>query len=1209
MIQPFQPLPSSSPETGTLGWWLVIGCLALAVLRPGQIRADDAPVKSHSLRAASGSRTGFTLVSAELSGIRFTNRLSREFAAQNQIRMNGSGVAAGDVDGDGRPDLFFCGVEAPARLYRNLGNWKFEDVTEASGLDFTGRYTTGAALVDVDGDGDLDLLVNLHGGGTREFLNDGHGHFVEKLNSGLQSSGGAMSMALADIDGDGDLDLYVANYRTTTIRSTGFSVLRINGQRVIRPEDRDALEYTPAGAVLEHGEPDVLYRNDGRGNWTPVPWDQGAFLDESGAPIKQAPRDWGLSVAFRDLNGDGAPDLYVCNDFHSVDRVWINDGHGQFHAMATLALRSSPTFSMCVDFADVNRDGHDDFFVADMLDRAHTDRLVHSPGAMAAIGDYESLTNRPQNSRNVLQQSRGDNTYADVAYARGVATTGWTWSSVFLDVDLDGYEDLLLTTGNLVDTQDLDANARIDAGGPYRKEQIPGKLLQYGPRPGRHQLYHNLGGLGFEEVGVKWGFGMEGVGHGMCVVDVDGDGDLDVVVNEMNGVAGVYRNEAGGGRVAVRLKGEGKNTRGIGARVTLRGGAVGEQSQEMMAGGRYLSSDDAMRVFASGKVEKGMELEVRWRSGKRSVVKGVEANREYEIEESRTTERWESPKRGAPTPWFREVSTGVTHHEEGFEDFERQGLLPRKLSQLGPGVGWMDVDGDGLLDVVMGSGKNGKLSWLWNDGKGGFEAREGAFADRDQSGLAGLPGAGRKTGVVYGSANYEEYTNTEGGAELWQAGGEAEKVVKGPWGSSSAIAVADLKGNGELEVFVGCRVKAGRYPESEGSRIWKREGGVWKEDAVNTAALKDSGLVSGAVWSDLDGDGYPELVLATEWGAIRTYRNRKGELKEEEMGLGKYRGYWNGVSAGDFDGDGKMDLVASNWGRNTRHGRDRLYWGDWNTVGTVELLEAEEEGGKWQPVRDLNTVSKTLPWVREKYASHRAWAEAEMGGILAGRKSGMLEVDWLGTTVFLNRGGKFEAVELPEVAQRTVGYGVCVADYDGDGLEDVLVVGNFFGVNASESRSDAGRGAWLKGDGKGGFAGVEDSGLEVYGEGRGAAVGDYDGDGRVDVVVGQNGAGLKLYHNERAKRGLKVKVVGKGENRDGYGAVIRLEYADGKLGPAREVHGGSGYWSQDATEQVMGMQAEVKAVHVTWPGGTHTRTELPPNSSHCTLSTSGQLLH
>jgi hypothetical protein len=314
------------------------------------------------------------------------------------------------------------------------------------------------------------------------------------------------------------------------------------------------------------------------------------------------------------------------------------------------------------------------------------------------------------------------------------------------------------------------------------------------------------------------------------------------------------------------------------------------------------------------------------------------------------------------------------------------------------------------------------------------------------------------------------------------------------------------------------------------------------------------------------------------------------------------------VSAGDFDGDGKMDLVASNWGRNTRHGRDRLYFGDWNGVGQVELLEAEEEGGKWQPVRDLNTVSKTLPWVREKYGSHRAWAEAEMGGILAGRQSGLLEVDWLLTTVFLNRGGKFEAVALPEVAQRSVGYGVSVADYDGDGREDVLLVGNFFGVNASESRSDAGRGVWLKGDGKGGFDGVEDSGLEVYGEGRGAAVGDYDGDGRVDVLVGQNGAGLKVYHNERAKRGLGVKVVGAGENRDGYGAVIRVEYEGGRLGAARDVHGGSGYWSQDGVEAVMGLDGEARAVQVSWPGGTHTRTELPPNTTHATLNHTGQLL-
>ncbi|MEI6342184.1 MAG: VCBS repeat-containing protein, partial [Verrucomicrobiota bacterium] len=451
--------------------------------------------------AATARGPGLARLLPPESGLHFTNVLSREFASLNQIRMNGSGVALGDVDGDGRCDVFLCGVEASARLFRNLGGWRFEDVTTASGLDFAQAYTVGALLADVDGDRDLDLLVSVHGGGARLFTNDGKGRFTPRTDAGLVPTGGATSMAAADADGDGDLDLYVGHYRTTTIRSTGFSVLNVQGRRMIRPEDRDVLEYTAQGAILEHGEPDVFYLNDGSGRFSAVPWQGGAFLDEDGVPLTSPPRDWCLSVQFHDLNGDGLPDLYLCNDFHSPDRLWINQGRGRFRAAPHLAVRCSPTFSMCMDAADINRDGRVDFFVADMLDRSHADRLLRSPAVVLAPGDFERAVNRPQSGRNVLHLGRGDGTFAEVAHAMGVHATGWTWGCLFLDVDLDGYEDLLLTTGNLFDTQDLDANARIDAGGPYRRERIPAKLLQYPPHPQPRQLYRNLGGARFTEVG------------------------------------------------------------------------------------------------------------------------------------------------------------------------------------------------------------------------------------------------------------------------------------------------------------------------------------------------------------------------------------------------------------------------------------------------------------------------------------------------------------------------------------------------------------------------------------------------------------------------------------------------------------------------------------------------------------------------------------
>lgn len=1175
--------------------------------------------RSASLTVPTTGKAGFTLLPESQTRIAFTNHLADASAAANQILMGGSGVALGDVDGDGLCDLYLCQLEGDNALYRNLGGWRFENVTTRAGVACPNQFSTGCAFADVDGDGDLDLLVNALGVGTRLFLNNGRGAFTESAQPALRTSRGATSLALADVDGDGDLDLYVANYRTNTIRSTGMSVLNIAGRRVIRPEDREQYEITPEGLILEHGDVDVLFLNDGRGAFSPVPWTGGAFLDEDGRPLAAAPKDWGLSAMFRDIDGDGLPDLYVCNDFWSPDRLWLNrstNSQVRFQAAPRQMLRHTSTFSMGVDFADLNRDGFDDFLVLDMLSRDHPRRLRQRSNMGAGASPADRLNDRPQAGHNTLFVNRGDGTFAELAQFAGLHASEWSWGVVFLDVDLDGYEDALITTGHVFDTQDADTETRLAARGPVSNEKAGDALLHFPRLHLPNVAFRNRSDLTFEECGAKWGFNQSGVSHGLALADLDNDGDLDVVVNNLNGAVSLYRNDSPAPRVAVRLKGNAPNTHGTGAKLKLTGGPVA-QSQEMISGGRYLSSDDTLRAFAAGSATNLM-LEVLWRSGSRSVVTNVRPNSVVEIDEAAASHILNPESRITPPPLFREVASFThTHTDAPFDDFARQPLLPRRLSQLGPGVSWIDIDGDGREDLCVGSGRGGALSIFRNRGDGGFDAMRvgGPLANvaDDQTTVLGWSATPGTTTLLVGQSNYETGdTNLPSVRRFEIAGGMSAKEPLPNLGASPGpLALADIDGDGDLDLFVGGRVIAGHYPKAAPSRLFRNEGGGFKA-AQEWPAL---GLVSGAVFTDLDGDGFPELALACEWGPIRVFKNDKGTLAESTAawGLDKFQGWWNGVTAGDFDGDGRMDLVAANWGRNTPAQEFlpegwRVHFGDLAARGTTEIIKAifDREHRRVAPWRDLDALAHSLPWLRERFSTHAAFAESSLEETLGESlpRAGELRVNWLDSTLFLNRGGRFEARPLPSEAQWAPAFAVCVADADGDGREDAFLSQNFFGVAENASRHDAGRGLWLRGDGRGGLTpmtGVQ-SRVMVYGEQRGAALCDFDADGRIDLAVSQNGAATKLFRNERATPGLRVRLRGPAGNLNGIGAVLR--WGDG---PARELHAGSGYWSQNSAVTVLARPTTPAKLAVRWPGGKTTVSDVPSGANEIAISAEGRV--
>ncbi|MBI2948854.1 MAG: VCBS repeat-containing protein [Verrucomicrobia bacterium] len=1240
-------------------------------------RASDSFDRQNSFSTAvvpvGSGHTGFTRLAAEQTGLGFTNVLPDSRSLTNQILPNGSGVAAGDVDGDGWCDLYFCGLNSDNKLYRNLGQWRFQDITAAAGVACAGLDATGAALADLDGDRDLDLIVNSIGGGTHLFLNNGRAHF-EQCAPVLNEHRGGTSLALADVDGDGDLDVYVVNYRSATIMDapgTRFSFRMVNGQPLLNRINGKSLtdpEWTNRFVVQialgsdgrgrfsheELGEPDALFLNDGRGGFKHEPFDRGTFRDERGQLLSQSPFDWGLAAMFRDFNGDGWPDLYVCNDFGTPDRFWLNDGQGRFRAAPALTFRHTSLASMALDTGDLNRDGFDDVIVVDMLSRDHERRLVQRNISRAELAPAGVIEARPQYPRNTVFLNRGDGTYAEIAPYSGLEASEWSWNPILLDVDLDGFEDVLVPNGFIRDNMNLDILKQIDAAKAAQRLSGAEELRMRRLFPVLNTpnvAFRNLGQLRFAECGAAWGFADAGISQGACLADLDNDGDMDVVLNNLNSAAGIYRNDSSAPRVAVRLRGLRPNTAGIGARIRVTGGPV-SQSQEIICGGRYLSSDQPQRAFAAGASTNRLTIEVDWRRGKRSVVRDVRPDSICEIEEplagadpgveaskrpsvaassstlSRVTDH--APRSQSPT-LFEDVSDRINHrHQDAlFDDFARQPLLTRRLSQLGPGVAWWDLDGDGRDDLMVGAGRGGKLAAYRNNGQGAFERLQGGVWDRlaeqDQSGLAGWEG-GR---LLVGVSNYEVGSTNGPAVELWSARTTAPaSLVPGSESSTGPLAVADYDGDGDLDLFVGGRVVPGRYPESATSRLFLHDNGRFRLDAESNKTLEKTGLVSGALFSDLDGDGKPELILACEWGPILIFRYETGVLKpwnwpvtlaknfstldSQLSTLTQLTGWWNGITSGDFDGDGALDLLAANWGHNSyfeHYGPRavRVYYGDYDRDGIVEIIEAglDDRRGKFVPDRSLDRYARAMPFLTEAFPTYAAWAKTDIDTVLKDcqAETRFKETVCRTSLVLLNRHDHFEAVPLPLEAQLAPAFAACVADADGDGREDVFLSQNFFGRDTETSRDDAGRGLWLRGDGHAQFEAVpaQASGVTVYGEQRGAAVADFDGDGRVDLVVTQNNAATKLYRNRAANPGLRVRLQKRGDGGPVIGAVVRLKFGD-RFGPAREVRSGSGYWSQDSPLLVLAQPEPASHLWVRWPGGRTTLTPVPVSSREITVT-------
>ncbi len=1191
--------------------------LVLAAVLVAALSIDFAPkrIESEPLANRSTAKTSvmFERLDTERSGIDFQYLWERTIKHGSLFhgQSTGGSVCLGDYDGDGRTDVFLTRPQGGNRLYRNLGDMRFEDVTRQATLeddDEDGMWAMGASFADVDNDGDLDLYVCGFDCPNRLYINQGDGTFVDRAKAaGIDFNGASVMMSFADYDADGDLDGYLLTNRMPPkegANPTEFSAVIV---------DRDDRSHP-----IKTGQSDHLYRNDGDGTFTDV---------SEQAGIRGT--DYGLSAIWWDYDEDGLADLYVANDFFGQDYLYRNNGDGTFTDVIHQAVPHTPWFSMGSDAADVNNDGRVDLFATDMSGTSHYKQKI-AMGDMNAVGWFLEHPEPRQYMRNTLYLNTGAGRFMEAAYLAGLADTDWTWAVLFNDLDNDGRVDLFVTNGMTRDWFNSDLLIEESKVAMSREALAAYEFWEKMPKKNDPNLaFRNLGDLRFENVGAEWGLDHLGVSFGAAVADLDGDGDLDLVVNNFEEQVHVYRNNARNGhRVVIRLHGEASNRHGVGATLRVENGDDIQVRYITLARG-FASAGEAAAHFGLGDRKTIERLSVRWPSGHRQVFENLPADRLYTIREP----QGRAPKRTKTLPAPTLFAAGNTldravHREREYNDYDRQFLLPYKLSQLGPGMSWGDVDGDGDEDLYLGAAAGQVRQLQINQGDGQFrptplwasedehsEDMASLFFDADADGDLDLF-------VVSGGVECDEgdtllrdrlYLNDGKG----RFSKSTESLPEDLRDSGGVAAAADFDRDGDLDLFVGGRSIPGRYPLTPQSRLLRNDGGVFTDVTDQVAVgLRETGLVTSAVWSDADDDGWIDLLVTHEWGPVKLFANRQGQLvdRTDSAGLAARLGWWNSIAAGDLDADGDIDYVVTNLGLNTKYQATQdkplqLYAGDFEGDGKLHLIEAKFEEGSLVPLRGRSCSSNAMPFVARKFPTYHKFAIAPLQEIYTEEclaEAHTFTANTLESGVLLNDGaGNFEFQPLPRLAQISPGYGVVLTEVDGDGDLDLYMVQNFFGPQRETGRMDGGVSLLMLGNGDGTFEPVwpKRSGLLVPGDATALTCADLNGDGWTDFVVAINDGPVHAFVNrgDDKARMITVRLQGRHGNTLGAGARVRLQTSHGRNVVA-EVYAGGGYLSQSTADLTFALAANesVKHVEVRWPDGRI--TTKPPTDGAVVLT-------
>ena len=1020
----------------------------------------------------------FKKVSSSRSGITFTNIVNENYKKNYFDKFayvyNGAGVAIGDINNDGLSDIYFTGNEVPNKLYLNEGNLKFKDITESAAVDGGIGWDNGVTMADVNNDGLHDIYICKGGFEDTDeerrnllYINQGNLTFKEEAKSyGLDDVGYSMHAAFFDMDNDNDLDVYVSSRPDSFY--LGLSRM-VSGKR--NPPDKCR---------------NKLYRNDNN-KFTEI-GKQAGIGNTFG---------YALAVVNADLNNDGYQDIFISNDYADNDYMFINQKNGTFKDEIKKTTNHLSLFSMGADIADINNDGLEDILVTEMLPENYKRSKVSMP-RMDVEGFWAIVDSgfHKQYMHNVLHLNHGNMFFSDVSQLAGISKTEWSWSTLASDFDNDGNRDIFVANGyrrdlfdgDIMQKQDMyiKANMHKYSSGDEMFEKGFKKYMNiYNPIKVRNYLFKNNGNLSFDNVSEAWGFADSTFSNGAAVADFDNDGDLDLVINNLDEESMLYENitDKKNNYLRIKLEGPEKNRDGMGAKVSLYYEGKQQQYFEQKTVRGYLSSNEAAVHFGVGKTAKIDSIVVTWPDRKENVAKNVNANQVVKLNYKEAVPGINRNTTYHPSFASADnlLSKPFVHKENKYDEYKDQVLLPHMFTKSGPFIATGDVNRDGNDDFYIGGAANQSGSlYIQKDDKlvklpvavfendKGFEDMGTVFFDSDKDGDPDLY-------VVSGGSEFKE------GSEMYQdrlyinngKGDFTKTMLPKTTSSGSCVVPFDFDGDGDMDLFRGGQVVPHAYPKAPRSYLLVNENGKFVDKTIEIApTLAETGMVNSAVWTDLDGDKKAELIVAGEWMPVKVYEYTSGKFNEvsKKYGLENTEGWWNKLVADDMDGDGDMDLIAGNLGENYKFKADKekpfeVFAKDFDNNGTNDIFLAKHLNDIMVPIRGRECTSQQCPIIAQKFPTFLSFAESDLKTILGEDIETSLhyKAHLFSSVMLINDKGKFTIKKLPLEAQFSTVNCLLIKDFDSDGKKDILIAGNKFDVEVETTPADASPGLFLKG--------------------------------------------------------------------------------------------------------------------------------------------------